>query len=124
MFQQLGISLLLGLLVGVQREHVANGFAGMRTFPLITVFGTLSAMLATQMGAAWIVAAGMLGVVAFAVVGHLIQPRSNDGEKGTGPIGAEPGTSQRLVEGRSGKLDLSPFPASRIAASPPMWPCY
>jgi uncharacterized membrane protein (DUF4010 family) len=77
MFQQIGISLLLGLLVGLQREHVTNGFAGMRTFPLITVLGTLSAMLATQMGAAWIVAAAMLGVVAFAVVGHLIQPRNN-----------------------------------------------
>jgi uncharacterized membrane protein (DUF4010 family) len=86
MFQQLGTSLLLGLLVGLQRERVANGFAGMRTFPLITVLGTLSAMLATQMAAAWIVAAGMLGVVAFAVVGHLIQPRGN-GENGTGPIG-------------------------------------
>ena len=113
MFQQLGISLLLGLLVGLQREHVANGFAGMRTFPLITVLGTLSAMLATRMGAAWIVAAGMLGVVSFAVVGHLIQPRSTDagGEKGTGPICAEPGTSRRLVEGHSGKLDLTPFPS-------------
>ncbi|MGA7699695.1 MAG: class II fumarate hydratase [Thermoguttaceae bacterium] len=32
-------------------------------------------------------------------------------EKGTGPICAKPGTSRRLVEGRSGKLDLSPFPA-------------
>ncbi len=101
MFQQLGISLLLGLLVGLQREHVANGFAGMRTFPLITVLGTLSAMLATQMHAAWIVAAGMLGVVAFAVVGHLIQPR---GEKGTGPI------CQNGPPGAAHKLDQSPFP--------------
>ncbi len=33
------------------------------------------------------------------------------GEKGTGPICAKPGTSRRLVEGRSGKLDPSPFPA-------------
>ena len=104
MFQQLGISLLLGLLVGVQRERVANGFAGMRTFPLITVLGTLSAMLATQMGAAWIVAAAMLGVVAFAVVGHLIQPRNNGGEKGTGPI------CQNGPSGTPHKLDLSPSP--------------
>ncbi len=106
MFQQLGISLLLGLLVGLQREHVAGGFAGMRTFPLITVFGTLSAMLATQMGAAWIVAVGMLGVVAVAVVGHLIQPRGNDGEKGTGPICAAHPKSH------SGKSDQSPFPSA------------
>jgi uncharacterized membrane protein (DUF4010 family) len=77
MFQQLGISLLLGLLVGLQRERVVNGIAGMRTFPLITVLGTLSAMLATQMGSAWIVAAAMLGVVTITVVGHLIMPRVN-----------------------------------------------
>ncbi len=30
-------------------------------------------------------------------------------KKGTGPICAKPGTGRRLVEGRSGKLDLSPF---------------
>ena len=30
-------------------------------------------------------------------------------KKGTGPICAKPGTDRRLVAGRSGKLDLSPF---------------
>ena len=63
MFQQLGISLLLGLLVGLQREHAAAGTAGMRTFPLISVLGTVSALLAAQYGG-WIVAAGLLGIVA------------------------------------------------------------
>ncbi len=33
-----------------------------------------------------------------------------EAEKGTGPIGAKPGTDRRLVAGRSGQLDLSPFP--------------
>jgi uncharacterized membrane protein (DUF4010 family) len=79
MFQQLGIALLLGLLVGLQREHVANGIAGMRTFPLITVLGTLSAMLAAHLGAPWIVAAAMLGVVAIAVVGHFLRPGNANG---------------------------------------------
>ena len=46
MFQQLGIAVLLGLLVGLQREHAASGMAGMRTFPLITVLGSVSALLA------------------------------------------------------------------------------
>ena len=118
MFQQLGIAVLLGLLVGLQREHAASGIAGMRTFPLITVLGCLSAMLSIRMGGSWLLAAAFLGVVAVTVMGHLIQPRGN-GEKGTGPICAHP-------EGRSGKLDLSlpPFPdADRIPASPPTWPC-
>ena len=69
MFQQLGLSLLLGLLVGLQREHAAAGTAGMRTFPLISVLGTVSALLAAQYGG-WIVAAGLLGIVALMLIAH------------------------------------------------------
>lgn len=65
-FEQLGISLLLGLLVGLQREH-AEATVGMRTFPLISVLGTVAAMLATTFGG-WILAAGLLGVVAVLVI--------------------------------------------------------
>lgn len=82
MFQQLGISLLLGLLVGLQRER-ANVMAGMRTFPLVTVLGTLTAIISTRMGESWILAAAMLGVVAVTVVGHLIQPRGNGSDNGS-----------------------------------------
>ena len=39
-FQLLAISLGLGLLVGIQRERVDAPLAGIRTFPLITLFGT------------------------------------------------------------------------------------
>ena len=44
-------------------------------------------------------------------VAELIAPwiDSSPGERGTGPICAKPGTDRRLVAGRSGKLDLSPF---------------
>jgi uncharacterized membrane protein (DUF4010 family) len=103
MFQQLGIAVLLGLLVGLQREHAASRIAGMRTFPLITVLGSLSAMLSVRMGSSWILAAALLGVVALTVVGHLILPREN-GEKGISPI------YPKQPENSSGKLDLSPFP--------------
>ena len=61
-FQQLGIAVLLGLLVGLQREHAASGIAGMRTFPLITLLGSLSAILSTHFGDSWILASGLLGV--------------------------------------------------------------
>jgi uncharacterized membrane protein (DUF4010 family) len=81
-FQQLAISVLLGLLVGLQREHAASGIAGMRTFPLITVLGTLSALLAQYMGV-WIVPAAMLGVVAVIVTGHLLQLRQAEPHAGT-----------------------------------------
>jgi len=83
-YQQLGISLLLGLLVGLQRERIANGIAGLRTFPLITVFGTLTASLAVDSNGVvaplggWIVAAGLLGIIAVLVLGHLIRMQQHD----------------------------------------------
>jgi len=40
-FSSLGISLGLGLLVGLQRERTDSGLAGFRTFPLITMLGTV-----------------------------------------------------------------------------------
>ncbi len=38
-FLQFGMSLLLGLLAGLQREYDASHMAGMRTFPLIAALG-------------------------------------------------------------------------------------
>jgi uncharacterized membrane protein (DUF4010 family) len=77
LFQQLGISLLLGLLVGLQREHAASGLAGMRTFPLITVLGSVSAVLAGHFQESWMLAAGLLAIVAITVVGHLLQMKDD-----------------------------------------------
>jgi uncharacterized membrane protein (DUF4010 family) len=83
-YQQLGISLLLGLLVGLQRERIGNGIAGLRTFPLITVFGTLTASMAVggsgmiEPLGGWIVAVGLLGVIAVVVLGHFIRVQQHD----------------------------------------------
>ncbi len=74
-FEQLAVAALLGLLVGLQREHAASGLAGMRTFPLITLLGSLSALLANHFGDSWILAAGLLGVVGVMAVGHLFRPQ-------------------------------------------------
>ncbi len=74
-FGQLGIALLLGLLVGLQREHAAHGMAGMRTFPLITVSGAVAALLGLRFGG-WIVAAGWLGITAVLGVGVLVRLRA------------------------------------------------
>lgn len=80
--QQLGISLLLGLLVGLQRERTAPGMPGIRTFPLITVFGTLVGSLAHTMGG-WIVAAGLLAVVLVVSYANFLRLRQNDVDPGT-----------------------------------------
>jgi uncharacterized membrane protein YhiD involved in acid resistance len=50
LFQQLGIALGLGLLVGLQRESAASRLAGVRTFPLVTMFGSICALLAAAFG--------------------------------------------------------------------------
>jgi len=80
--QDLGISLLLGLLVGLQREHVGEGRPGMRTFPLITIFGTVAAVLATEFGG-WIVAAGLICLVVISAFPRLITLREKNPHKGT-----------------------------------------
>lgn len=80
-FQTLGISLLLGLLVGLQRQHVLAPLGGIRTFPLVTVFGTVCALLAGDFGD-WTVAVGLAGVVATAIVGKITNP--SRGEDHTG----------------------------------------
>lgn len=63
----LGLSLTLGMLVGIQREHVNSQVAGIRTFPLITLTGTLCALLAQELGG-WLVAAGIISVAALLVI--------------------------------------------------------
>ncbi len=80
-FVQLGIALGLGLLVGLQREHVASPVAGIRTFPLVTVLGTVSALLALEFGG-WMVAAGLLGLAAFVVVGNLLMLKKGGADPG------------------------------------------
>lgn len=73
-FQQLGIALGLGLLVGLQRERAASRLAGMRTFPLVTLLGALCSMLAQVFGG-WILAAGLLAFAAIIILGNLLEMR-------------------------------------------------
>jgi uncharacterized membrane protein (DUF4010 family) len=80
--QQLGISLLLGLLVGMQRERTVPGMPGVRTFPLITVFGTLVGSLSATLGG-WVVAAGMLAVVVVVSFASFLRLRHSTAEGGT-----------------------------------------
>lgn len=72
LLQTIAISLGLGLLVGLQRQHDESRIAGIRTFPLITLFGTITALLGLEFGG-WIIAAGALGVTAIVVTANLMQ---------------------------------------------------
>ncbi len=82
LFQQLAISLLLGLLVGLQRERTEADLAGFRTFPLLTIFGTLCAVFGRELGNPWMVPAGFLGVIAVIIVGNLPRIKAASGDTG------------------------------------------
>jgi uncharacterized membrane protein (DUF4010 family) len=71
-FQQLGIALGLGLLIGLQRESAASSLAGVRTFPIVTIFGTVSALLAQLFGG-WIIGAGFIALAVLILVGKIIE---------------------------------------------------
>jgi uncharacterized membrane protein (DUF4010 family) len=71
------ISLGLGLLVGLQREFTGHRIAGIRTLGLITLMGTISAMLAQSLGG-WVVAAALVGVAAITVMANLASHRRHD----------------------------------------------
>jgi uncharacterized membrane protein (DUF4010 family) len=69
-FQRLGVALGLGLLVGLQREQAQSRVGGLRTFPLITVFGILCGFLAQGAGG-WVIAAGVAAIATIAVIANL-----------------------------------------------------
>lgn len=81
MFRQLGLSALLGLLVGLQREHVESKIAGLRTFPLIAVLGTLCGLLGMKFGG-WVVVAGLISVATLLLIGNLAALRSDKSDAG------------------------------------------
>ena len=54
------ISLAIGLLIGLERERTPTAKAGLRTFSLVAMAGTLGAMLSMQMSAPWLLAVGLL----------------------------------------------------------------
>lgn len=78
-------SLALGFLIGLERERNPAARAGVRTFALTALFGTLSALLASQAGSPWILAAALLAVATFIITAYL-------GEKT-----AEPGTTTQIA---------------------------
>ncbi|MBN1342181.1 MAG: MgtC/SapB family protein [Phycisphaerae bacterium] len=65
-------SLLLGALIGLQRERQKRPIAGIRTFPLVAALGTACALLARQY-TGWILAAGFLTMGGFAITSGILR---------------------------------------------------
>ncbi len=67
-------SLAIGLLIGLERERNPSAKAGLRTFALVAVFGTLMALLSSKSGSPWLLAAGLLAVAGMIVASYLNTP--------------------------------------------------
>ncbi len=74
LLKSLGIALGLGLLIGLQREWTHKRMAGIRTFPLVALFGGLCGVAAGEHGG-WIAAAGLIATVALTLLANLSSRR-------------------------------------------------
>src|SRR3970282_73086 len=65
-------SLAIGLLLGLQRERTPSAKAGLRTFALVALFGTASAVMADVAKSTWIIAASLalVGLMIIAAYRH------------------------------------------------------
>jgi len=68
------LSLGLGLLVGMQRQSANSKTAGIRTFPLITLTGTICGFLAKEFDG-WILAVGFIAIASLLVVANVIRAK-------------------------------------------------
>jgi uncharacterized membrane protein (DUF4010 family) len=75
--QVLAISLGLGGIVGLQREWAESNIAGIRTFPLITVLGTIAGLLFgfNQFLGSVMIVICMLGVITASTLGNYLRAR-------------------------------------------------
>jgi uncharacterized membrane protein (DUF4010 family) len=69
-----GVALVLGILVGLEREHRKDarlGFAGVRTIALIALLGAVTAWVGETLGLGWITPAAF-GAIALLVLGSYV----------------------------------------------------
>lgn len=76
------VSAAIGLLVGLERERKPSAKAGVRTFTLIALLGSLAALLDEATGTAWALAAGAVCVTGTLVAAYL-HDRDAVGDSGT-----------------------------------------
>lgn len=78
LFETFLLSLGIGLLMGLERERNPASRAGLRTFGLVTLLGTVCAMLAVRTGSPWLLAAALLVVGVMMIAAYHRQPDAND----------------------------------------------
>ena len=78
---RLAASLGIGLLIGLERERNPAAKAGVRTFALVALFGTLSALVGKLSESAWTVPVGLAAVAAMLIAAHARE--THEGDPGT-----------------------------------------
>jgi len=71
-------SLAIGLLIGLERERSPFARAGLRTFSLVALAGTLGALLSEKAGAPWMLGAGLLIMGGMMVASYFKASESED----------------------------------------------
>jgi uncharacterized membrane protein (DUF4010 family) len=71
-------SLAVGLLIGVERERSPAAKAGLRTFSLVALLGTMLAFLSDRSGSAWPLVAGLLAVGAMIIAAYVGDDQDRD----------------------------------------------
>jgi len=80
-------SLAIGLLIGLERERRPEAKAGLRTFALVSLFGTLSAMLSERLASPWILAVALL-TTGLMIIAAYLQDDSTKTDPGTTTVAA------------------------------------
>ena len=80
-------SLAIGLLIGLERERNPSAKAGLRTFALVSLFGTVTAMLSSKIDSPWLLIAGLL-IVGAMIIAAYFNSASEDHDPGTTTIAA------------------------------------
>jgi uncharacterized membrane protein (DUF4010 family) len=70
-----GASLGIGLLIGLERERNPAAKAGVRTFALVALLGTLAVSITPSV---WLMATGLAAVAATLIVAHAHEPHGED----------------------------------------------
>jgi len=80
-------SLAIGLLIGLERERNPSAKAGLRTFALVALFGTLTAMLSGKTGSSWLLVAGLC-IVGAMIIAAYFNSTGEEHDPGTTTVAA------------------------------------
>jgi uncharacterized membrane protein (DUF4010 family) len=76
-------SLAIGLLLGLQRERTPSAKAGLRTFALVALFGTVSGLIADAAESTWIIATSLVLVGLMIIAAYRHESDRTEADSGT-----------------------------------------